>query len=282
MEHRRVRANGIELHVVVAGQGPPVVLLHGFPETWFCWRRVIPLLESDFTVIAPDLRGYGDSDKPLDGYDKDTMAADIHELVHALGHHEVTLVGHDRGARVAHRYALDFPTEVTSVALLDILPTDHVFESMGADVARRYWHWIFQLVPELPEKLIAADLESYMRTIFQRFGAEPDAGGWNEYLRVNSNPDAVRGFLSDYRAAYYEDFPRQKAEHAAGVRIQAPVLVLWGAEGNLGSDPVLEVWMDRAVSVRGRALDCGHYLPEERPYEVAEAIRQMASSGGHA
>lgn len=280
MEHRRVRAKGIELHTVLAGQGPPIVLLHGFPETWFCWRHVIPLLESDFTVIAPDLRGYGDSDKPLHGYDKGTMATDIHELVHALGHSEVTLVGHDRGARVAHRYALDFSSEVKSVALLDILPTDHVFESMGADVARRYWHWIFQLVPELPEKLIAADLESYMRTIFQRFGAEPDAEGWREYLRVNGNPDAVRGFLSDYRAAYYEDFPRQRSEHAAGVRIQVPVLVLWGADGNLGKDPVVEVWTDRAVSVRGRALDCGHYLPEERPDEVAQAIRQMALAPG--
>ncbi len=263
---------------MVAGDGPPVVLLHGFPETWFCWRHVIPLLETEFTVIAPDLRGYGESDKPATGYDKGTMAADIRDLVRRLGHREVTLVGHDRGARVAHRYVLDYPSEVTSVALLDILPTDYVFDSMGADVARRYWHWIFQLVPDLPERLIAADLRSCMATIFRRFGAEPDDEGWNEYLRVNDNADAIRGFLSDYRAAYYEDAPRQRQEHAAGVRIEVPVLALWGAKGNLGADPVLEVWKTRARSVHGRALDCGHYLPEERPTEVAAAIRELALS----
>lgn len=234
------------------------------------------ILEAEFTVIAPDLRGYGDSDKPADGYDKGTMAGDIRALVRALGHQKVTLVGHDRGARVAHRYSLDYPSEVTSVALLDILPTDYVFDSMGADVARRYWHWIFQLVPELPEKLIAADLRSYMETIFKRFGAEPDQEGWNEYLRVNANPDNIRGFLSDYRAAYYEDAPRQRQEHAAGLNIEVPVLVLWGVHGNLGADPVLEVWQTRARSVHGRALECGHYLPEEKPAEVAVAIRELA------
>ena len=278
MEHRRVKANGIELHAVIAGSGPPVVLLHGFPQTWLCWRHVIPLLESDYTVIAPDLRGYGESDKPTQGYDKGTMAADIHDLVRRLGHERITLVGHDRGGRVAHRYALDYPAEVSSVALLDILPTDHVFGTMDADVARRYWHWIFHLVPELPERLIAADLRSYLRTIFQRFGAEPDGEGWNEYLRVNGTADAIRGFLSDYRAAYYEDFPRQRKEHEAGVRLQVLVLVLWGALGNLGHDAVLDVWKERAVSVRGWALDCGHYIPEERPAELARAVRELASA----
>ncbi len=278
-EHRRVHANGIDLHVVLSGSGPPVVLLHGFPQSWFCWRHVIPLLAPHFQVIAPDLRGYGDSDKPAGGYDKGTMAADIRALVHALGHRRITLVGHDRGARVAHRYALDYPQELQGVALLDILPTDHVFGSMDADVARRYWHWIFHLVPRLPERLIAADVGSYLETLFARFGAGSDQEGWTEYLRIYRDPEAIRGFLLDYRAAYAEDFPRQALEYAAGVRLQVPLLVLWGAKGNLSQDPVLAVWQERSSAVEGRALDCGHYLPEERPVQVAEAIIALAAPG---
>jgi pimeloyl-ACP methyl ester carboxylesterase len=277
LEHRRIRANGIDLHTVLAGSGPPVVLLHGFPQTWFCWRRVIPLLVPHFRVIAPDLRGYGESDRPAKGYDKATMAADIRALVQALGHDEITLVGHDRGARVAHRYALDHPQELTGVGLLDILPTDHVFGTMDADLARRYWHWIFHLVPELPEQLIAADVQAYLRSLFVRFGAEPDREGWEEYLRIYRDREAIRGFLSDYRAAYYEDFPRQAQEHASGRRLEVPTLVLWGAQGNLGKDPVLDIWRQRGRRVDGHALDCGHYLPEERPAEVAEEITRLAS-----
>jgi len=277
LEHRTVRANGIDLHVVLAGAGPTMVLLHGFPQTWFCWRRVIPRLSARFQVIAPDLRGYGDSEKPPAGYDKGTMAADIHALLRVLGHDRVTLAGHDRGARVAHRYALDYPDAVHAVALLDILPTDHVFGTMDADVARRYWHWIFQLIPELPERLISADVAAYLRTLFVRYGAEPDPDGWREYLRIYRDPEAIRGFLSDYRAAYLEDFPRQAREYAAGVRLTVPTLVLWGAQGNLGRDPVLEIWRRRGPRVEGRALDCGHYLPEERPAEVAAELMALAS-----
>ncbi len=278
LEHRRLLANGIDQHVVLAGSGPAVVLLHGFPQSWFCWRRVIPLLAPRFRVIVPDLRGYGESARPAGGYDKGTMAADIHELVRALGQAEITLVGHDRGARVAHRYALDYAQEVRGVGLLDILPTDHVFGTMDADRARRYWHWIFHLVPELPERLIAADVPAYLRTLFVRFGAEPDREGWEEYLRVYCDPGAIRGFLSDYRAAYHEDFPRQAQEHARGLRLEVPTLVLWGAQGNLGKDRVLDVWRQRGRQVDGHALDCGHYLPEERPAEVAAAIARLAST----
>lgn len=283
--HATAHVNGIYLHYVRGGRSgaPALVLLHGSPESWLMWRGVMPALAARYDVVAVDLRGYGDSAKPAGeaGYDKGTMAADVHALVRRLGLGPLALVGHDRGARVARRYALDHPGELAGVALLDILPVEYVYDHLTAEIARRYWHWFFQLVPELPERLIAGREEAYLAGLF---GRSPDLlarlhadGGWQEYCRCFRQPGAVEAALNDYRATYAVDVPRYRAERAAGRKLTTPALLLWGDRGNLAGLPALDIWREVATDVRGAALaDCGHYLPEERPEAVAEHLLRFA------
>ncbi len=286
LTHARAALGDIWLHYVRGGadDARTLVLLHGFPQSWLMWRLVLPDLLARYHVVAVDLRGYGDSAKPSGeaGYDKRTMAADIHALVRHLGLDRPLLVGHDRGARVARRYALDYPHALRGVALLDILPVEHIYDTLtAAEIARRYWHWVFQVVPDLPERLIDGHEEEYLA---QFFGRTPDLlsrlradGAWNEYRRCFLQPGAVAAALADYRATYHIDLPRYRAENAAGKHLTAPALLLWGDRGNLADQPVLDIWRRVATDVRGEAIpDCGHYLPEEQPAIVADRLLRFA------
>jgi haloacetate dehalogenase len=272
---RMAMVNGIRVHFMSAGEGPPVVLLHGWPQTSYMWRLITPALATNFTVIAPDLRGYGLSDKPPDGYDKRTMAADIRALVQELGHDRISLVGHDRGARVAHRYALDRPEEVAGVAFLDIIPTREMFRITDATIARGFWHWFFHLQPDLPETLVSQNVETYLRYFFERwtFNRPPVEAAVPEYVRAFSRPGALRAGFNDYRATFPDDVEADDASAEAGQRLEMPVLVLWGETGLTGRLPVLDIWKSYATDVVGDAIPaCGHFLPEEQPDVVGERL----------
>jgi haloacetate dehalogenase len=275
LEHGMATVNGIRLHYVREGQGPPLVLLHGWPQTWYCWRKLLPPLAQRFTVVAPDLRGYGLSDKPPGGYDKRTMAGDVRALLQGLGHRRVALVGHDRGARVAHRYALDHPEEVERLAVLDVIPTRAMFGRLDAQLARGFWHWLFHLQPDLPELLVGDHVESYLRWFFERWTHNRPAveEAVPEYVRAFSAPGALRAAFDDYRATYPDDLDADEVNAAAGDKLTVPLLALWGATGLTGRLPVLDIWREYATDVQGEAIqDCGHFLPEEQPELVAERL----------
>jgi haloacetate dehalogenase len=279
MEARYVRANGTRLHTWVGGRGSPVVLLHGFPQSGIMWRKVAPTLARDHAVVCPDLRGYGDSDKPRDGYDKKTMARDIHALMGALGHDRYAVVGHDRGARVAHRLALDQPEAVTRVCVLDIVPTHTVFRDMGRELAAAHWHWLFFLVPDLPEIMLANAAEPFLRVMF-RATAIPGAieeAAFQDYLRVFQLPGSIRAGLEDYRSAATTDFADDEADLAR--RIACPTLVIWGELGRMHAlFDVLGTWRDKATDLRGHAVASGHFIPEEAPERLLRDLQPFLAA----
>lgn len=270
------------IHARVGGSGPPLLLLHGYPQTHVIWHKIAPRLAERFTVVATDLRGYGDSGKPPSApdhaaYCKRAMAADQVEAMALLGHRRFAVIGHDRGARVGHRMALDHPDVVARLALLDIVPTRTVFATVNQVVATGYYHWFFLIQPNgLPEAMIGHDPEHYLREKLKRWcgageGAITDAA-FAEYLRCFNDPAAIHASCEDYRAAATIDLVHDVAD--ATSRIGCPLLVLWGETGLVGRNyDVLAVWRDYATDVRGRALPCGHYLAEECPAETLAALR---------
>jgi len=281
----RVAASGVELFCRVGGSGPPLVLLHGFPQTHACWHAVAPRLAERFTVVVPDLPGYGLSGARPPGenheaYSKRRIAIDVVALMAHFGHERFALAGHDRGARVGYRLALDQPERVTRLALLDILPTFEMFERMDANVAQRMYHWLFLAQPHpLPERLIERDAEFFVRhTLHAWLGAgaafAPEALA--SYVGAFRNPSVVRAACEDYRAGFHIDRHDDGADLAAGRRIACPVLVLWGEQFGLGraGNPI-EVWERWAVDVRGGALPTGHFLPEEAPEATADALLEF-------
>lgn len=271
--------NGIRVHYLRAGDGPPLFLLHGWPQTSHCWRRVLAPLAETHTVIAPDLRGYGRSDKPRSGYDKRTMAADVAALAEHLGFAKVAVAGHDRGGRVAHRWALDRPDQVGRLAVLDIAPTRAMWQRLDAGVAKAYWHWLFHLQPDLPELLAGQNIAGYLGYFFERWTHQRhalDADAQAEYVRAFEQPGALRAGFDDYRASFPDDADLDDADFAAGKRLTQPVLALWGANGLLGTLPTLDIWREYADDVTGAALaECGHFLPEEQPGEVVAHLRKF-------
>lgn len=271
--------NGLRMHYLRAGDGPPVVLLHGWPQTSHCWHRVLGPLAEHHTVIAPDLRGYGRTDKPREGYDKRTMAADIAGLVEQLGFDRVAVVGHDRGGRVGHRWALDRPEQVTRLAVLDIAPTRAMWQRMDTEVGKAYWHWLFHLQPDLPELLVGNNIAGYLGYFFERWTYQRSAFGPEdvaEYVRAFSAPGALRAGFDDYRASFPHDMAADDADHAAGKRLTQPVLALWGAKGLLGTLPTLDLWREYGTDVTGAAIpDCGHFVPEEQPEAVLAHLREF-------
>ena len=275
MDRRTIRANGIKINLWIGGEGPPILLLHGWPQTAQMWRKIAPPLTQQYTVICPDLRGYGDSDKPRDGYDKKTMARDMHELMLGLGHRTYGIVGHDRGGRVAHRQALDYPDAVTQLCVLDIVPTHTVLTQTNQHLAAAYWHWFFFQVPDLPEVMISAAPEPFLRHVFRaltfRVGAieEPMV---QEYLRAFTLPGTIRAGLEDYRTAATRDF--EDDDHDIDQRIHCPVLALWGEFGKMHTlFDVLTTWQEKANCVVGYPLACGHFIPEEAPEELLAELR---------
>jgi len=270
MQQQTVRANGVRINAWVGGKGDPVVLLHGYPQTGQMWRKVVPGLLDKFTVVCPDLRGYGDSDKPRDGYDKRSMAKDISEVMSALGFKSYSVVGHDRGARVAHRLAMDRPGEVRNLTVLDIVPTHTVFRDTGKELAAAYWHWFFFQVPDLPEIMMANSAEPFLRHMFRALCFRQDTieePMFQEYLRAFKLPGTIRAGLEDYRAAATVDIGDD--ERDLGKKLACPVLVIWGEYGKMHTlFDVLATWKEKAANVRGHPVKCGHFIPEEAPDEL--------------
>ncbi len=283
--YRRVDVEGVAVNCAVAGSGPPVLLLHGYPENHLMWRDVAPVLARDHTVVLADLRGYGDSGKPApdaDGlvYSKRVMAGDQAGLMRQLGFGPFQLVAHDRGARVAHRLVLDYPDAVTRLAVLDIVPTRHVLGNVTREMGLAYYHWFFLAAGNgVPEHLIAADPGYWIRSLTGPLlgeGASIDPQVMADYVRCFTNPGTIAGSCADYRSGAGIDLVHDEESFAAGRRVGCPVLVLWGTQGFVGRgyDP-LAVWRQYATDVRGQALPTGHFLPEEAPDLVSAALRDF-------
>ncbi len=279
----RVACAEVEINLVQGGSGSPLLLLHGYPQTHVMWHAVAPALAEHFHVVCADLRGYGDSSKPESSadhstYSKRAMARDMVEVMAQLGYSEFHVAGHDRGARVTHRMALDHPDEVLKACVMDIAPTLHMFRTTDQEFATGYYHWFFLIQPDgLPEHMIGLDPDHYLRSKISKWsGANavfaPEALA--EYLRCFRNPATIHATCEDYRAAASIDL--QHDEQDLNKRIACPLLVLWGAEGLVNRKyQVLDVWRERAKQVEGRALDCGHFLPEEVPEVVVEELTRF-------
>ncbi|MDQ0206629.1 alpha/beta fold hydrolase [Alkalicoccobacillus murimartini] len=288
INHHQTNVNGTSLHYVTGGleNGPVCVLLHGFPQNWLTWRYVIPKLLTTHKVIAIDLKGYGESDKPSDmeSYDTSIVASEIFELLQHLKIKQALIVGHDRGARIARRLASDSPDVVAGLIFIDVLPTEYVYgELSAADAATKYWHWTFQVVNGLPEELIKGKEDIYLKFLLSRgdglFELLQSDGSWEAYLKSWMQPGAVLGALNDYRATYHIDLPRYEIEATSKRMLDKKTLILWGEQGNLHSLPVLDVWKRSITNITGHQISgCGHYIPEEKPDEVANHIIKFSKS----
>ena len=277
----RIETRAVQLHCVVGGDGPPVLLLHGYPQTHAMWHRVAPPLARQFTVVCPDLRGYGDSGKPASdeahaAYSKRAMAQDMIELMHHLGHRRFGLVEHDRGARVSHRLCLDHPDAVSQLAVLDISPTRTMYAHTDQAFATAYYHWFFLIQPyDLPERLIGADPSYYLRRKLGGWGTgldHFDARALAEYERCFADPATIHATCEDYRAAASIDLVHDAASETQ--RIHCPLLVLWGERGVVHRlFKPLDDWRECADDVRGRCLPCGHYLAEELADETLRELQ---------
>lgn len=279
-DERDFDVNGIRIHARVsrvAGDRPAILLLHGFPQTHAIWHKLAPDLMKRFRVVCPDLRGYGDSDKPRGdadhaNYSKRAMAADMAALMQALGHERFHLVGHDRGGRVAHRLALDHPGRVTSLCVIDISPTLTMYDRTDFAFAQAYFHWFFLTQPApLPEIMLVADAPRFLRVFLGGWGGgglsayAPEALA--EYERCWATPEGLHGSCEDYRASAGIDLDHDRASDAAGVRVRCPMLVVWGERGVVAKmfDPLADWTAKCSATVIGRKLPAGHFIPEEVP-----------------
>ncbi|HTN48678.1 MAG TPA: alpha/beta hydrolase [Burkholderiaceae bacterium] len=273
--------DGVRIVFRRTGEGPPLLLLHGFPQTHAIWHRIAPLLASRFSLVMPDLRGYGDSSKPVTStdhapYSKRVMAGDVSALMQALGHGRYFVCGHDRGGRVSHRLALDQADAVRRLMVLDIAPTRTMYQRTTMEFARLYYHWFFLIQPApLPETLIGADPALYLRVKLGAWGAGGignfDERALAEYVRCFT-PPAIHAMCEDYRASAGIDLEHDRADEAQ--RIRCPVHALWGARGVIERlfTPLADWQAKAAATVTGRALPCGHYIPEELPEVLASEI----------
>jgi haloacetate dehalogenase len=281
-----VDAGGVSIHGVIGGSGPPILLLHGYPQTHVIWHRVASELAKRFTVVATDLTGYGDSEKPVSDaihtpYTKRAMARDQVSTMQAMGFNQFHLVGHDRGGRVAHRLALDYPNTVQTLTTLDIAPTLHMYRNTSDAFARAYWHWFFLIkAAPVPEKMIGVDAEFFIR---QHMSRGPKGVGifdpvaFTEYLRCFKNPATIHAACEDYRASATTDLALDEADFGR-VKIKAPTLALWSESGAVGRCfDVLASWRDCAEHVTGEAVRGGHYIPEEAPQKLLELLGKHLS-----
>ena len=273
-------AKNINIAICSKGAGPPLLLLHGYPQTGYMWHKIAPRLAEDFTVVVADLRGYGDSDKPTSSedhavYSKRAMANDMMAVMTALGHSQFFIAGHDRGGRVAHRLARDYPQAVTKLAVLDIAPTAMMYDTTDMHFATSYYHWFFLIQPApFPETLIGSDPKFFLESKMQHWGKDRTAitnDAFDEYLRCFSNPDTIHASCEDYRASASIDLEHDAAD--VGLKLDIPLLVLWGATAMVGNKyDMLCAWREVATDVTGFAVPGGHYLPEEAPDETYQAL----------
>jgi haloacetate dehalogenase len=282
---RKIRTGGAAIHLEAGGKGPPVLLLHGYPETHAMWHKVAPSLARDYTVVCPDLRGYGDSSKPRglpdhSNYSKRAMAQDMVEVMQALGHEAFHVVGHDRGGRVGHRLARDHGKRVNTLTVLDVSPTLKMYQSTNIQFARAYWHWFFLIQEQpLPEKLLQGHVPGY---ILARLGRGKnklkyfDKRALAEYTRAFADPRTIHATCEDYRAAATIDLVHDRKDLKKKLRM--PLLALWGRRGVIEAlFDCLADWREVATDVRGRALQCGHFIPEEKPKELLAELRRFLS-----
>ena len=275
---QKIQTSGATIHTLRGGSGPPLLLVHGYPQTHVEWHKIAPRLAEKFTVVMADLRGYGDSSKPPDGenhvnYSKRAIALDLVEVMRALGFQRFAVVGHDRGGRVTWRLAVEHPDVVTKAVILDIVPSPYT--RVTRQFATEYFHWFFLIQPApFPETMIGNRAEYYLRSRFQRQGAAtnvftPEAVA--EYMRCFNDPATIHATCEDYRAGATIDL-----EHAAedgSRKVVCPLLVLWGERGTVGRlEPVMDLWREKAVNVTGKSLPAGHFLPEEVPDETLSAL----------
>ena len=279
-----IETSGARIVTLQGGSGPPLLLMHGNPFTHVSWHAVAPRLARDFTVVATDLRGYGDSEKPPGGddhagYSFRAMARDQVEVMAALGYDRFLAAGHDRGARVLHRMCLDHPDRVTAAAILDIIPQHHLLNNITREWAKFSWHWLFNIQPyDLPERMMGADPDYFIK---KKLAKTPqglaffDAAALAEYMRCFRNPDTIHAICEDYRATFGVDLDMDTVDFNAGRKIMCPTLLLWGATGGVGRNhKPADVWSRYAADIRGaKALPCGHYLSEEAPDETYAEMR---------
>jgi haloacetate dehalogenase len=285
-----IEASGARIAAVYGGQGPPVLLLHGNPFSHVSWHSIAPSLAREFTVVATDLRGYGDSEKPPGGADHSgysfrAMAQDQVEVMDKLGFARFYCAGHDRGARVLHRMCLDHPERVARAAILDIVPQHHLLNNVTRQWATFSWHWFFMIQPyDFPERLMSADPDYFIEKKLAKTSQGLsffDPTALAEYKRCFRNPTTVHAMCEDYRATHGVDLAMDEEDFAAGRKIECPVLLLWGATGGVGRNhKPAEVWPRYASNiVRGAALPCGHYLSEEAPEETCRELRDFFIAG---
>jgi haloacetate dehalogenase len=291
-KHERINTSGATINLVHGGKGPPVLLLHGIPETYVLWRKVAPLLAQDFFLVIADLRGYGDSSKPPEGenhaaYSKRAMAQDQVEVMEHLGFRKFALVGHDRGGRVAHRLALDHADRLTRLAILDIVPTYALYRNITKEFATTFYHWFFLVQPApFPETIVGNSAEYFLRTLLFRLGGEPPGEGvpswvgeaaFGEYLRCFREPATLHGICEDYRAAASIDLIHDAADQNR--KIECPLLVLWAERGPFHRMyKVLDAWRECAKEASGKALPAGHFLPEQIPEPLAAELKAFLSA----
>lgn len=286
-KHASIDVGEAVINVRYGGVGPPVLLLHGIPETHLMWHKVAMRLAPEFTVVAADLRGYGDSSKPPSTpdhtpYSKRAMARDQVEVMRRLGFERFFLVGHDRGARCAYRLALDHPEHVMKLAVLDIVPTGEALRRADAKLALEYWVWFLLAQPhDVPERIIGANPRLFLDYMLDHWSANANCFSEDlraEYLRCFSNAETIHAICEEYRASVTLDREHDEADRGRR-RITCPVLALWSRQGFLETyNDVLAIWREWADDVRGHALDCGHFLPEEAPEETIQELRAFLSA----